>query len=435
MTQSTRRTFIKQSGTVAATTLALATSPMRAYGANERVTVGVIGCGGQGNAHLRSFAAAPAAEIVCVCDPDDRRRRAAREKSGVKCDVVDLRHILDNKSIDAISIATPDHWHAPAAILACEAGKHIYVEKTCTHNIREGRLLTEAARRNKCVVQQGTQCRSAPFMIEAMKRLRDGIIGDVLAAKAWNIQRRSDIGHAKPSNPPPGLDYDMWVGPAPMVPYQDNRLHGNWHWWYNFGTGGIGNDGVHDLDYAVWGLGVDVHPSGVFGPGGMYVARGDQEFPDTQTVVFEYPGDGKAGNRRMLTYEQRLWSTNYPYNVDSGVEFYGTKGQLFLSRRAKAQLLGERNKRLDADLPLRAPDVTDHVNDFVDAVRHSRRPNADIEIANRTAMLVHTGNIATRVGRSLRFDSKQEIFVGDDEANKFITGAYRKGHWAVPKGV
>ena len=435
MTRSTRRALLRRTGVIAGTTLIFGGSAMKARGANERVTVGVVGCGGQGRCHLRSYKAVAEAEVVCICDPDERRRREAGKESGVKREAADLRRILDDKSIDAISIATPDHWHAPAAILACDAGKHVYVEKTCTHNLREGRLLLEAARRNNCVVQQGTQCRSAPYMIEAVERLREGLIGDVLAAKAWNIQRRGSIGRVRPSSPPQGLDYDLWLGPAPFVPYQENRLHGNWHWWYDFGTGGMGNDGVHDLDYAVWGLGVDTHPASVVGPGGKYAVDDDQQFPDTQTVVFEYPQDGKVGQRRMLIYEQRLWSTNYPYNVDSGVEFYGTKGQLFLSRRGKAQLLGERNKRLDVDLPLRVPDVTDHVNDFVDAIRHNRRPHADIEIARRTAALVHMGNIATRVGRSLRFDSDTERFVGDDEANKFVEREYRKDHWAAPKRI
>jgi predicted dehydrogenase len=231
------------------------------------------------------------------------------------------------------------------------------------------------------------------------------------------------------------VNYDLWLGPVPYVPFQANRFHNGWHWWYDFGTGGMGNDGAHDIDYALWGLGVTTHPSRVAALGGKYFHDDDRQFPDTQSVVFEYPGDGKVGNKRMFFYEQRLWSTNYPYHVDSGVEFYGTKGQMFLSRRGKAQVLGERNRPVPVDLPLGPSLVADHVNDFLDAVLTGRRPNADIETAHRTSTVVHLGNIATRLGRSLRFDPQKEQIVGDEEANALVRRQYREGHWAVPKGV
>ena len=197
-------------------------------------------------------------------------------------------------------VATPDHWHAPAAILACKAGKHVYVEKPCSHTIREGRLLVEAARKNNCVVQHGTQVRSTTMMIEAVQALREGIIGDVLVAKAWNIQKRRSIGKGRTTDPPAGLDYETWVGPAPMIPYQANRVHGGWHWWYHFGTGDMGNDGVHDIDYCRWGLGVDVHPSKVVALGGKFFFDDDQQFPDTQQVTFEYPAQKPTETSRLL---------------------------------------------------------------------------------------------------------------------------------------
>ena len=173
------------------------------------------------------------------------------------------------------------------------------------------------------------------------------MIGDVLMAKAWNVQTRGNIGHKTPSDPPPGVDYDAWVGPAEFLPYQENRFHYNWHWWYNFGTGDIGNDGTHEIDYARWGLGVEGLPSTVTGLGGKYFHDDDQEYPDTATCAFEWPGDGAVGNRRQLIFEMRLWSTNYPYNCDSGAEFYGTEGRLFVSKRGKLEVYGPRNQRIE----------------------------------------------------------------------------------------
>ncbi len=249
-------------------------------------------------------------------------------------------------------VATPDHWHSPAAILACEAGKHVYVEKPISHNIREGRLLVEAAQRNKVHVQHGIQSRSTETMIEAVKLLREGIIGDVLVAKCWNIQRRNALPPGQDTDPPTSLDYNNWIGPATMIPYRTNRVHKRWTMWYHFGAGEMGNDGVHDVEYARWGLGVETHPTKVAALGGKYYFHDEQEFPDTQQVTFEYPGDGKPGSKRMLIYEQRLFSTNYPYNCDSGAEFYGTKGQMFLSRRGKLQVLADRNQKVNVDVKL-----------------------------------------------------------------------------------
>jgi predicted dehydrogenase len=310
----------------------------------------------------------------------------------------------------------------------------VYVEKPCSHNIREGRLLVEAARRNKCIVQHGTQVRSTRMMIEAVKMLREGAIGKVLVAKAWNIQKRGSIGHGAPSAAPAGLNYDDWVGPAEMLPYQANRVGSHWHWWYNFGTGDMGNDGIHDVEYARWGLGVDTHPTRVVGMGGKYFFDDDQQFPDTQQVSFEYPGDGKSQPPRMLIYEQRLWSTNYPFNVDSGAEFYGTSGQMFLSRRGKIQLHNERNQKQDVSIKPGEQDAESHVANFVECVRTGAVPNAEIELGHMTATLCHLGNLATRLGRSLQFDPKTEQIVHDDEANKLVSRQYRD-HWGAPKTV
>jgi len=429
-----RREFLELS---AAATAALAAAPLRAAGgANEKLVVGLIGCGGRGTHDAGLFKDTPNVELAYVCDVDESRRQSVAAKLGVESRraVGDLRKILDDKSVDAVIIATPDHWHSPAAILACNAGKHVYVEKPISHNIREGRMLVEAAQRNQRLVQHGTQVRSTSTIAQAVKLLRDGIIGDVLVAKCWNIQLRRTIGRGQPGQPPSGLDYDNWVGPASLVAYQKNRCHDGWHWWYHFGTGDMGNDGVHDIDYTRWGLGVETHATKISASGGKYFFEDDQEFPDTQQVTFEYPGDGKPGSKRMLIYEQRLWSTNYPHNTDSGAEFYGSKGQMYLSRRGKIEVRGERNAPIEVKLELKQQDDAAHVRNFCDAIRGGGKVNADALTGHLTSSLCHLGNIATRLGRSLTFNPQTEQFVDDKEANALVSRSYRD-HWGTPHGA
>ncbi|MES1213849.1 MAG: Gfo/Idh/MocA family oxidoreductase, partial [Singulisphaera sp.] len=393
-----RRRMLGQSG---ATALAIALGANRARAnrsAANVATIGIIGCGNQGGGLTKRFKATPDVRIAYVCDVDQARRDETRALAEAPEGVEDLRRILDDKSVDAVVIATPDHWHTPAAILAMEAGKHVYVEKPCCQNFREGVLLCEATRRTKRVLQHGTQFRSDPLALAVISAIRSGVIGEVLMSKAWNVQRRNSIGHEQPSAPPPNVNYDMWVGPAEFLPFQANRFHYNWRWWFNFGSGDMGNDGIHELDLARWGLGVDSLPVTVSGVGGKYYFDDDQQFPDTMTVAFEYAGVSGSAPRTLL-YEQRLWSTNYPYNVDSGVEFYGTKGRVFVSKRGKLEVRGERNAPLE--LPQK-PDasVPTHYQDFVDAIRSGGTPHADVETAFQTAALSHLGNISVRLGRS-----------------------------------
>ncbi len=245
-----RRKFIKHSTIATGAVLTLPHSA-KATGANDKITVGIIGLGGMGSAHLKTLCQNKQVNIAYVCDVDEHRSakaRATAEKAKSKAPKVvgDMRRIFEDKDVDAVWIATPDHWHAPATILACDAGKHVYVEKPASHNLREGRLMVEAARRNKPVVQVGTQTRSTEGIREAMELLADGAIGEVLVAKAGNSQRRSSIGKSKPGTPPAYLDFDTWLGPAPKVDFRPNMLHGIWRWWHDFGTGDMGNDGVHD---------------------------------------------------------------------------------------------------------------------------------------------------------------------------------------------
>jgi predicted dehydrogenase len=220
-----------------------------------------------------------------------------------------------------------------------------------------------------------------------------------------------------------------------MVPFQSNCHHGTWNWFYHFGTGDFGNDGVHDIDYARWGLGVETHPNAVTALGGKYFFDDDQQFPDTQQVTFEYTDQDVDGGRKMLIYEQRLWSTNYPHNCDSGVEFYGTKGLMFLSRRGKVEVRGPRNAKIDFDSPGEPQDAEAHVANFLAGIRQGAPLNAEIEVGHRTTTLCHLGNLAVRLGRTLRFDPAEERFLNDDEANALVARQYRTDHWGAPAGV
>ena len=439
MSRETRRSFLKNTslGVAGAGAMSI-TTPAHGSGPNEKIILGAIGCGGRGTFLATSFARYSDVEVAVVCDPDTGRANrvagAIARIQGKKPAVVrDMRKLLDDKSIDAVTIATPDHWHGPAALLALEAGKHVYVEKPCSHNIREGRLMVASARRNKRVVQTGTQSRSGAHVKKAVQMIREGRIGDVLVAKAWNSQRRSSIGHASPGKPPGGFDYDLWLGPAPHMEYQKNRLHYTWHWWYATGTGDMGNDGVHDIDLARWGLGVETHPTSVAAIGGKYFFDDDQQFPDTQTVVFEYPGGGKVGQRRQLIFEQRIWSPYRQEGYENGNAFYGTKGMILLGKGEGWKLFGPRNKLIEE---MKGSDrEKPHQRNFIECIRSGERPVADIEIGHRSAVLCHLGNIACRMGRSLTFDPASERIVGDEEANGLVRRKYREGHWAVPKGL
>ncbi len=432
-----RRTFVKET---TLGTAALAMGARTASSADSRkVVLGIIGPGGMGTNHTRILARREDVEIAYVCDVDANHLAAAAKlvegdsKRAPKA-VKDMRQVFDDRRVDAVLIATPDHWHAPAAILALDAGKHVYVEKPCSHNIREGRLMADAVKRSGKLLQVGMQSRSTPTVQEAMHRLKAGEIGDVLVAKAWNSQLRRSIGKARPAEPPVHLDYDLWVGPAPMVPYRPNLLPGIWRWWHDFGCGDIGNDGVHDVDVACWGLGVDTHPTRITCLGGKYFFDDDQQWPDTQYAVFEYPVAGKVGAMKQLIFEQRIWSPYVQEGYENGAAFYGTKGMLIIGHSVGWKLYGAKNKTLaektgSADLPA-------HHTNFLDCVRGDQKQlNADVVAGHLSASLCHLANIASRVGRVLHFDPKSETIQDDPEAAAMVRRKYRDGHWAAPKGA
>jgi predicted dehydrogenase len=405
-----------------------------AVGANDRVRMALIGVRGQGRFLTGQFAGQKDLEIACLCDVDEnvygRAAKLAEERSGKRPPfAADLRRVLDDKSIDAVAIATPDHWHAPATILACNAGKDVYVEKPASHNLREGRLMVEAARRNNRVVQLGTQSRSRPSTIRAVEYARSGKIGKVLMAKAWDVQLRDHIGHKEDSPVPKGVDYETWVGPAPFLPFNENRFHYKWHWNWNFGTGDIGNDGIHQLDIARWALGVDL-PAEVSGMGRKLFFDDDQQTPDTMNITYDFGG-------KALVYEMRIWN---PYGLegqDNGVAVYGTAGMLHVGRwnRRWGFKVYDEKGALALDQGANEDDRNDaHHRNFIDCVKSRKRPNADIEAGHFSTTLSHLGNIVARANRTIRYDGKAESISGDSEANGLLRREYRK-HWAAPAGV
>lgn len=441
MSDVSRRRFLRTSaGFITAASLASA-AKLGAANQNSPMNVAVIGPGGMGTSHLRHLAARKDVRVAYVCDVDANRLAAAakvvEQSGGSPKAVKDLRQVLDDKSVEAVWIATPDHWHSPAAILALDAGKHVYVEKPMSHNVREGRLVIEAAKRNGRIVQVGTQSRSTGQCRRAIEIIQSGEIGEVLVAKAWNSQLRGSIGRKEPSDPPDYLDFDAWLGPAPARKYQSNLLHGVWRWWYDFGAGDMGNDGVHDIDVALWGLGVSGQPTSVAALGSKFVFDDDQQFPDTQYCVFEWEGVGgkgrEPGGKRQLIFEQRIWSPYVQEGYENGAAFYGTKGQLIIGHTVGFQVIGARNKL--GEKGSGSADLAAHHQNFLDCVRNGGKPNADAEAGHQAASLVHLGNIACRLQRTLKLDPGAETILGDDEAAKFVRRTYREGHWAVPKGV
>ena len=398
--------------------------------AADKVNIGMIGVGGRGRGLLGIYSSLPDVNVTHLCDADqaslERADQVIASSGKPKPKTTnDMRHLFDDAEVDAVVIATPDHWHAPATILACDAGKDVYVEKPASHNIREGRLMVDAARRNKRIVQVGTQSRSRPSTLEAMEIIKSGKIGKVVMAKAWDVQLRDDIGHKENSPVPEGIDYDTWLGPAPWIPFNENRFHYKWHWHWHFGTGDAGNDGAHQLDIARWALGVD-YPKTASGMGGKLFFDDDQQTPDTMNVTFDYGG-------KALIWEMRIWN---PYGMDgqeNGVAVYGSEATVQIgrwNRRWGYKLFdgdGELVEHNDAD-----DESDDHMRNFVECVRTRKLTNADISIGHLSALHCHLANIVARTGRNVAFDQESEQAIDDDEANLHVSRRYRT-HWSTPK--
>ncbi len=418
-----RRQFLTQAGRLSAgaalgvTALAAQASP------NDTVVCAMIGVGGRGNFLIDRITGQENVAIASVCDANRQNlaRTAAKlaKLQGRKIKQAgDFRRVLDDRSVDAVFVATPHHWHAPIAVRALDAGKHVYVEKPASHVFHEGRLLVEAARRSKCVLQHGTQMRSSEVTAAAGKVLASGVLGRIKMSKAWGVESRSDHPQPVPDGPVPDyVDYDTWLGPASQRPFNSNRFR-SWNRFRDYGNGEIGGDGIHDVDMARWGLGVTTHPVRITAHGSRIHLKGESDFPDNMMVSYQYADD------KVLIYENRNFA---PYNMhgwDNGNLFYGTQGYMIFSRRGYFQTyLG---KKEEEGPGMRGSDgVPRHIQNFFDCVRSGKPTNANAEIAHLSCAVVHLGEIAYRTGRVLRFDPKAEQFPGDDEANALLTKKHR----------
>lgn len=414
-----RRQFIAR-GAAGVAGLAMARGALAQEAASNRVVVGVMGLS-RGLALTEQFAAQPNVEVRYVCDVDTQRTgpaAAAVEKSGGARprEIGDFRHILDDPDVDALVCAAPNHWHAPATILACAAGKHVYVEKPCSHTPREAELMAEAARTHKRAVQVGTQRRSSANIQKAIELIRNGEIGRVYAARAIFGGARETIGTGAPASVPPQLDYELWQGPAPRMPYLNNRIHYNWHWFWHWGNGELGNNGVHLLDLCRWGLGVDF-PTRVVSSGGRFAYQDDQETPDTLTTAYEFEGG------KMITWQGQ---SSIPYGTEF-VNFHGESGTLAMADSGDFRVLDGKNQVVRTETGTRG-DI-EHIVDFLNAIREDLTSGlaCGIEDAYKSTNLCHVGNIAWRAGRALRCDPANGHILDDPEAMALWTKAYEPG--------
>ena len=404
-------------------------------GANERIKVGAIGVNSRGRALACNFAKQKNCEIVGVCDVDSRALQKCKEavlkiKENSIGEYKDLRMMLENKNIDAVLIATPDHWHAPAALLAVKAGKHVYLEKPCSHSPEEGEILIKGAQKYNRIMQMGNQRRSWPNVVEAIEELKNGIIGNVYFGKSWYTNNRPSIGIGKEVPVPEWLDWDLWQGPAPRVTYKDNIHPYNWHWFWHWGTGEALNNGTHEIDVVRWGLGLDF-PTAVSSEGGRFRYKDDWETPDTQTI------DIRFGDDCLVTWEGRSCNSRDTEGRDRGVIFYGEGGALETGHNGY-RIFDMKNKLVKE---LASKDVIDgrdpnspsanldmgHIADFIDAIKTNRRPNGDIEELHKSTLLVQLGNIAWRTGHRLMIDPSNGHIVNDPEAQRLWSRTYEPG--------
>ncbi|MCK4872911.1 MAG: Gfo/Idh/MocA family oxidoreductase [Phycisphaerales bacterium] len=456
-TNTTRRQFIADTsrataGLVAAGALTACAAPTRqtapvprrVLGANERMNIAVIGIRSRGMQLAKGFAGLPNVHVKTLVDPDenlfaDRVAELAAIQGAAPGKETDLRRAFDDKDIDAVVIATPDHWHALATIWACQAGKDVYVEKPCCHNIWEGRKMVEAARRYDRIVAVGFQNRSIMSVRAAMRFLHKGGIGEVFMARGLCFKPRDSIGRHPDGPVPAGVNYDLWLGAAPQRPFNRNRFHYEWHWNWDFGCGDIGNQGPHQFDIARWGLNESEHPVRISSSGGYFAWDSDQQTPNTQAATLEY-ADGK-----LLYFEVRGLYTNHEDGIRIGNLFYGTEGWMHLDGGNWKTYFGRKNEPgPNSENAEEYADPSDlagagggsHFANFISAVRAGdcSKLTCDIEEGFISTALPHLSNIAYRVGHDVRFDGTKERFIGDRDANRLLTRDYRKPY-VVPKEV
>jgi predicted dehydrogenase len=423
-----RREFLKQAGLAAGT--ALTSKSLASVSANDRVRAAVIGMGGRGRDHMHLLRQIDGVEVAAFCDPDETQMAKAAaefEAAGGKRPrfEADLRSVLDDKNIDVVTIAACNHWHALASIWACQAGKHVYVEKPVAHDAFEGRQMVEASLRYGRLVQGGTQRRSNGWIRRGIRALREGVIGDVYLARCIHYQQRDSIGFKEPETPPHSLNWDLWLGPARQQPFHRNLVHYNWHWFWDFGNGELGNNGVHYFDVARWGLDKRL-PASIHSTGGRFGYRDQGQTPNTQIATYGFE-DGK-----QLVCEIRGRFTNEEAGARSGVFFYGSDGYMIIDHNAVKVFRGnssqpEPDLGKDEEVDRFDTDQNSHFHNFFDAIRAGNRTllTADIEETYLSSMFPILGNIAYRLRRELRFDPHSSRFLSDSEADQMLRGNYR----------
>jgi predicted dehydrogenase len=468
-----RRSFLK-AGAMAAAGFATAASTKRVLGANDRIRVAVIGVRGRGWDHVKELQPIEGVEIAYFCDIDEnvlRKRLADAEKLGIPKPqtYVDIRKLLEDKNVDAVTIATPNHWHSLAGIWAAQAGKDIYIEKPCSHNWWEGRQLVKAIDKYKVICQHGSQCRSSAAIVEAMDKMRSGLLGDVYMARGLCYKWRDTIGHAPVEPVPAGVHYDLWTGPAPLKPFTKNRFHYNWHWIWDTGNGDLGNQGIHEVDLARWGLGVKL-PNQITAMGGHFLFDDDQQTPNVLTAAYEFRSPN--AKTKFLNFEVRGWMTNHEAAIGTrefsgeegggvpaaGLEaagghkskadlgpasgkpstignlYYGSKGYLAIDNyNAYKSFLGASAEPGPARV---APVKNEHFVNFIECVRSRKAENLHAPILEGylSTTLVHLANASYRLGRTINFDPDTESVIGDSEATELLKGTHR-APFIVPENV
>jgi predicted dehydrogenase len=405
-------------------------------GANDKITAAVIGTNGRGLAHIDCLTSLPDVEIKYICDVDTRAvdkgiKRIGKKQTTAPQGSGDFRKLLADPAVDVVTIATPDHWHTPMAIMAMAAGKHVYVEKPCSQNPYEGELLLAAVKKYQRVVQMGAQRRSSAAMREIIPQIHSGIIGKTYFGKGWYTNNRTTIGHGKPAPIPEWLDYDLWQGPAPRRPFIDNLVPYNWHWRWLYGTGEALNNGTHEMDVCRWALDV-TWPTRVSSNGGRYAFQDDWETPDTQTISWDFP-EGKTMN-----WEGRSCN-DYPVEgKPRGVLIYGTEGTAFLDgddyiiydKNKKIIRQAKGNEAVDPTNTVSASGLgmdTAHISNFIETVRGNQQLTCPIEEGYKSVTLLHLGNIAWRVGRELNCDPANGHILKDSDAMKLWRRKYEPG--------